>query len=153
MTNLFQKILFAIILLPVCDLNTVAQRSISGSLKEKLVTASEDTSKVSLYRDLVWEYQWSYPDTAIIYALSGLQLSRKLNDKKGEVQLLNRMGEALSQKGNYPKALETELKALELSENLNDSILIGWSVSFTGGVYFYSGNYQKALFYYKKQKL
>src|SRR3954469_15240939 len=115
MSNINQKIFVVILLLSICIVNAVAQQNATNSLKMRLASAREDTSKVSLYRDLVWEYQWSYPDTAITYALSGLQLSRNRNNKKGKVQILNRMGEALSQKGNYPKALETELKALELA--------------------------------------
>jgi tetratricopeptide (TPR) repeat protein len=153
MDNLTHKIFFGFTFLSICISNTVAQQNFADTLKEQLVIAVEDSNKVNLYRDLIWEYQWSYPDTAINYAITGLQLARKPNHKRGEIQILNRMGEAFSQKGNYPKALETELKALDLAETLKDSTLIGWSLSFIGGVYFYSGNYQQALFYYNKQKL
>ena len=128
-----------------------AQNNFIDSLKQALQTQKDDTNKVDIYADLAWRYQWDYPDTAISYATKGLSLARELNFRRGEIQLLNRMGEALAQKGNYPKALEAQLKALQLSEKLGDSLLIGYSESFTANVYFYSGNYGKALSYFRKQ--
>jgi len=48
------------------------------SLKKALSQSDEDTNKVKLYVSLSWEYQWSYPDSALSYSLPGLQLAKKL---------------------------------------------------------------------------
>src|SRR4051812_16086493 len=107
-------LLLSFIITGVCAQN----QSYLDSLKKALSLSKDDTDKVNLYIDLAWGYQWSFPDTALNYASSGLQLSKRLHFDKGEILLLNSMGEAFSQKGNYPKALETEFKALELSERI-----------------------------------
>ena len=54
------------------------------SLKKALSQSEEDTNKVKLYANLSWEYQFSYPDSALSYSLPGLQLAKKLHFEEGE---------------------------------------------------------------------
>ena len=126
------------------------QQNYSDSLKQQLKLAKEDTNKVNVYAELASHYQWSYPDTSLAYSYEGLKLARKLNFTRGEIYILGSMSESLSQKGNYPKALEAALNALQLIEKSKDSSLIIDVITEVGHVYFYSGDYQKALFYYLK---
>ena len=127
-----------------------AQQDNSDSLKQQLKLAKEDTNKVNVYAELASDYQWSYPDTSLAYSYEGLKLARKLNFTRGEIYILGSMSESLSQKGNYPKALEAALNALQLIKKSEDSSLIIDVTTEVGHVYFYSGDYQKALFYYLK---
>jgi two-component system NtrC family sensor kinase len=120
------------------------------SLKQTLSTSKEDTNKVKLYVNLSEAYHFSYPDSALVYSLPGLQLARKLNFKEGEFNVLITLGVALMLKGNYSKALEAELKALEIAQKLNDHEKVETSFIAIGCVYFYSGDYQKALHYLEK---
>jgi tetratricopeptide (TPR) repeat protein len=92
----------------------------------------------------------SYPDSALPYCLNGLQLATKLNFEDGEFDILSSLGAALALKGNYSKALETEFKAQEIGEKLNDPEKTALNLHLIGAVYFYSGNYQKALYYFQK---
>src|SRR3712207_846858 len=88
-----------------------AQAQKTDSLKRVLAFAKEDTNKVSLYFKLSWAYQWSYPDTALMYSLPGLQLAKKLGYTRGEIRMMYTIGEALAQQGNYSKGLELQLEA------------------------------------------
>ena len=90
------------------------------SLKKALSQSEEDTSKVRLYANLSWEYQWSYPDSALSYSLPGLQLAKKLDFEEGEFDNLTSLGMSLVLKGDYSKALETHLKARDIAVRLND---------------------------------
>src|SRR4030095_12270805 len=109
-----------------------------------------DTNKVKLYAALSLEYQWSYPDSALSYSLPGLQLARKLHFEEGEIDVLLTMGQALAMKGNYSKGLEKELIALEIAEKLKSDRGIISSYISIGAVYYFSKDYQKALYYYQK---
>ncbi len=115
------------------------------SLKKALSQSEEDTNKVKLYEKLSWEYQFSYPDSALSYSLPGLQLAKKLHFEEGEFDNLASLGMSLTLKGNYSKALETHLKAREIAERLNNPEKVETSFMFIGGVYLYSGDYQQAL--------
>src|SRR6476646_4319496 len=90
------------------------------SLKKILSKSEEDTNKVKLYKDISWEYQWSYPESALSYSLPGLQLAKKLHFEEGEFDNLTSLGMSLVLKGDYSKALETQLKARDVAERLND---------------------------------
>ena len=120
------------------------------SLKKALSQSEEDTNKVKLYANLSWEYQFSYPDSALSYSLPGLQLAKKLHFEEGEFDNLTSLGMSLTLKGNYSKALETQLKAREIADRLNNPEKVETNLIFMGGVYIYSGDYQKALYYLKK---
>lgn len=123
-----------------------------NKIQKLLSTGSEDTGKVILLLRLSNIYMWSYPDSALLYAQKGLQLSQKLDFKKGEILILHSIGEALSTKGNYTKALETQLKALQLAEKSGNRLRIAESFVWLGNVYYYSGDFQKALSYYYRAK-
>jgi tetratricopeptide (TPR) repeat protein len=55
-------------------------------------------------------------------------------------------------RNNLSKALQIQLKAWHLSEELNDPVLISLSFLWLGVVYEYSHNFDKALYYYNKWK-
>ena len=131
---------------------TAQQESQTDSLKRELASA-KDTNKVELLINLSSVYQWSYPDSGILYAQEALDLAQKSNFLKGEINAYGSMAEAFSGKGNYPKALEASLRRLELSEKSGDSTNIVWSYALIGNVYYYSNDYERALYYYNKLKL
>ncbi len=143
-TSLF--IFFSLIVISVLPQNMLYV----DSLKKALSQSEEDTNKVKLYVNLSWEYQFSYPDSALSYSLPGLLLAKKLHFEEGEFDNLTSLGMSLTLKGDYSKALETQLKARDVAERLNDHVRVEDNLLFTGGVYKYSGDYQKALYYLNK---
>jgi signal transduction histidine kinase len=122
------------------------------SLKNALFTSKEDTNKVNLYVDLVWENPWAFPDTTLAYALPGLKLAKEINFVRGQMYIMAAMGEALGMKGNYSEALATQFEALELAKKLNDPDAVVGCYSDIGTAYYYSGDYQNALKYFYKAK-
>ncbi len=135
------------------QMNPSAQKNASiDSLRKLTLTVKEDTGKVILLWKLSNIYLWSFPDSALIYALQGLQLSKKLNFERGTIKLYHSVAQAFAARGDYPKALEIELKALDLSEKLNDQIQIDLSFFWIGIVYSSFGDAQKALYYFYKLK-
>ena len=78
------KFLLALIVLSiVASVTTLAQPATIDSLKKELVIAKEDTTKVWLLYELSSRYTWSYADTSILYAQQAMDLSQKLNFKRG----------------------------------------------------------------------
>ena len=148
---MLKPLLFALLLF-FTIIRVNAQQNNTDSLKQELATAKEDTNKVWLLVALSSRYQWSYPDSGILYAQQALQLAQKLNFTRGEIGAYGTFHEAFSGKGNYPKALEASLKELELSEKSGDSTYIVWAYAGIGAVYYYSNDYERALYYFNKLK-
>ena len=148
---MLKPLLFALLLF-FTIIRVNAQQNNTDSLKQELATAKEDTNKVWLLVDLSSRYRWSYPDSGILYAQQALQLAQKLNFTRGEIGAYGTFHEIFSGKGNYPKALEASLKELELSEKSGDSTYIVWAYAGIGAVYYYSNDYERALYYFNKLK-
>ena len=127
-----------------------AQDNITDSLKQLLSVAKEDTNKVQILIKLGWIYQWDKPDSALMYGLKARQLSQQLNYVDGELEVAFILSEALCAKGNFSKALELDLQAKQLAEKTGKKDL--FKEFWIGSVYFYSGDYTKALGYYLKSK-
>ena len=130
-----------------------AQQLYLDSLKQELNKAKADTNKVILYDSLANYYKWDYPDSAIKYGIPGLQLARELEIRSVELDILFNLSESFSSKGNYPKALEMALKSLPLAERSGDLFEMRSAIISIANVYFYSGEYQKALDWYRKLHL
>jgi len=93
-----------------------AQQNNNDSLRQLLFVAKEDTTKVNLLNQLSRNFNESKPDSNLFYGLQALELSRKINYNKGEIDALLNTCAGLTLKGNYSKALENGLDALKKSE-------------------------------------
>ena len=143
--------IFSYLFCLILALNSHAQPQID-SLKQELSKAKEDTTKVEIMVQLCWDYQWTNPDSALEYSLQALSLARRIKYTTGEITILQIMGETLAVKGNFYEALQIQLKALQLCEDLKLYEKVALSNFCIGNVYFYAENYQKALDYYYKSK-
>src|SRR5687767_3509951 len=88
------------------------QQNYLDSLKQELLAAKEDTNKINLYSLLARRYQWDYPDSAIKYGIPGLELAREFNFHQRDISMFFALSEALSSKGNFPKALQMAFASL-----------------------------------------
>ena len=127
-----------------------AQDNTTDSLKQLLSVAKEDTNKVQILINLASVYKWNKPDSAILYGLKARELARQINYVAGEIEATPVLSEALSAKGNFSQALEIDFKALKLAEKTGKQNL--FKEYWIGNVYYYSGDYVKALHYYLKFK-
>jgi len=135
------------------QMNPSAKKNASlDSLKKLLFTRQNDTSKVLLLCRISNIYMWSSPDSALDYSVRGLKLAQEVNFEEGLIKVYHSIGEALAVKGNYAKALEIQLKALHLSEKLNNQIQISLTYLWLGLVYLYSADNEKALSYFNMVK-
>jgi two-component system, NtrC family, sensor kinase len=127
-----------------------AQQRFNDSLKSLLAASKDDTTKINLYSDLALSNLWLAPDSAFAYSVTGLMLAQKNNYKLGEVKMLYRIGEAFNQRGNFPKALETQFKAVELAKQTQDHYIIQEGNIWIAKVYFQSSDFEQALHYFRK---
>lgn len=127
--------------------NLSGQQLNADSMKNLLNNAMNDSDRIKLLVSIAEPNQWNIPDTAIKYAMQAWRLALKSKDAARLAQDPSSvLSEALSAKGNYSKALEIALHALQLADKGS-----GWGNYFQiGNVYFYSENYAKALEYYLK---
>src|SRR5205809_1523954 len=127
-----------------------AQDNTIDSLKQLLSVAKEDTNKVQILINLGYAYQWNKPDSAIVYGLKTRELSQQLNYIDGQIEVTLILSEALCAKGNFSKALEIGLEAMQLAEKKGGQNL--FDMKWFGNIYFYAGDYAKALDYYLKYR-
>src|SRR5688500_2291139 len=93
---------------------TQGQNTETDSLKKLLATLSDGPQRVLVLEGLSYAYVSAYPDTALQYALEGLQLAKKISDLRGEAYCTNALGNVYQGVGDYPKALEMYLQSLKM---------------------------------------
>lgn len=67
------------------------------------------------------------PDSALFYANGALKLSEALKYERGIAQAYNDIAATMFYNGNYNRALELHLKALQIREKIKDSLGISSS--------------------------
>jgi len=147
-----KKILLLLIAILFCLAQSNAQTKVRDSLKQLLQKEKTDTGRVMLLSDLAFEYIQSKPDTIMVLAIEGLSLSRRIGFVKGEAVSLNRIGNAFSGLGNYPKAMESLLQALKINEKINNFNGIQRNLLNIGTIYMEQGDYRLALDYALKSR-
>ncbi len=142
-----KKLLGVCVLLCYGACNLFAQNGTTDSLKQLLATSKEDTSRVLLLNNIARTYIYSKPDSAILLAVQALDLSQKIHFSKGEMLVLNVMGNVFVNTGNYPRALEVYLRGLKIAEEINDGENMGRIMGGLGDLYFYLGDLKRSLDY------
>jgi two-component system, NtrC family, sensor kinase len=122
MRNILQVFAFLIIAVSVA-----AQQSYIDSLVSQANNSKSDTIKLVQFRNITRVYAEINPDSGYRYGEKSLQLAKKLHFKVDEGSALREMGYALMNRGNYPRALQTVLSAIEILENpeSEQKVLVG----------------------------
>jgi len=95
-------------------------QSVTDSLIRLLATAPPDTHRVSLLVDLAWEINETETDKAAQHLQEGLDLAKKLGDRRVEANALNGLGLVAEIRGNYREAVKNYQVALDLRQMLGD---------------------------------
>ncbi len=145
-----RNLLLLLFVLLVSSSFTNAQTAAIDSLKQLLQSEKQDTNRVTLLYQLARQFTYLKPDTALSLFQEDVELSRKINFKRGEALCLRGVATVLENKGNYPAALATSLDALKIAEETNDDKNIGGYLSNISDVYFYEGDIQRSVDYSHK---
>ena len=86
-------------------------------LKQQLERTTNDTLRLKLLGDLQFSYVETNSDSSYYYGEQTTVLCRKLGYPLSEAFAMNLMGYALMNKGNYPRALQVLLTALQIAND------------------------------------
>jgi len=143
----WKLILFFLFCLPF---GLVAQKSVTDSLYHLLDKEKVDTIKVRLMCDIGFELRLNDPEKALKITNEALSLSKKIKYTNGQSKSLGTMAIIFRILGNYPLALEYNLKRLKLVENTNNPTSFAGVLSNIALVYVNLEEYKMALTYYYK---
>jgi len=122
------------------------------SLLKALDQEPRSVEKVLILRRLGYLNSVSHPDKALQYAEQGVQLSRRINYKRGEGLCLTISGDALESVGNFPQALAFYLKALKIQDEINADTDAATVETCIGVVYSDQEDYASAINYTQKAR-
>ena len=137
------------VLLYVLSIGFTHGMKITGSIDLALTQEiiPKDTSALNELMEKAGHYFFSKPDSVLYFAQLALNLARKLHLTEGEIRALQGCGEAHRFLGNYPKSLDYQLQALELSRSSRKKNFEAVSLGFIGFTLSEWGEYRQALSY------
>jgi tetratricopeptide (TPR) repeat protein len=127
-----------------------SQRPRADSLSRLLTTETVDTSRVKLLWNLASAVSIYNPDTALSLSQRALYLARAIDYDEGQSRSLGILANIFMRIGNYPKALEINIKKLQLEEKRNRPENLASVLMNIGIVHVLQDEYRKALEYYAK---
>ena len=117
----------------------------AGSLRYELASAKEDTSRARILADLAEAYRAAKPDSTLYFADQALQLSRSINFPFGEMRAHFVLCHYFQFNGiDLPKALETGLKAVDITQKYHFKDYEAGCLLRLGLVHLTLGNTQEA---------
>ena len=132
---------------------TDAQSYEEVRLRKLTLSVSNDTNFVLSAITLGGMYKNSLVDSALFLAEKALIVSRSINYKKGEVLSLNLEGVLHVRLGNYTRALESFLKALQICDKTDLKKPTSMVLTNLGDLYYKQNDIKKAIEYTLKAKV
>ncbi len=124
------------------------------SLTQILTTAKHDTTKLKMYLKIGDLYEYSMPDSALIYLNKLLDVADSNRDKEIIALCYNHLGIVYQNFGKYQLAIDYYTKAKKINKETDNKVGLGGNFVNIGLIYYYQGNYDKALeFYHKSLKI
>ncbi len=137
---------FTVIVILILSISQIkGQAKYIDSLKHELAIAKEDSNKVKLYNTLAYQYFFNLPDTAILCGQKALQLSQKIEFKRGIASSYFTLWVPMFFKGEYVRALDYAYKELHIYEELGDEEGIAHSHMSFANIYREQGDLKRAL--------
>jgi len=127
-----------------------AQRTTVDSLKKELLQEKTDSGRVRLLWTLARDMNKYNPDSALQLAQEALYLAQRTGNTEGESRSLGILANTFMKIGNYPRALELNLKKLQLEEQRKVPRSLASVLMNIGIVYALQDEYRQALEYYRK---
>jgi signal transduction histidine kinase len=125
--------------------NVSAQNRYVDSCRRVLPATNDDTSKVLLLSQMAYHLRYTNMDSSLHYAGKALSLARQLKFPRWEAYALSDLGLVLWDKGELPKSLEYEIKAFNIAEEYDDTLVKANSLRRMALVYYNISNYTKAI--------
>ena len=117
----------------------------ADSLRQELAKTKQDTSRAIILADLAEAYRAAKPDSTLYFADQALQLSRSINFPFGEMRAYLVLCHYFQFNGiDLPKALETGLKAVDITEKYHFKDYEGGCLLRLGLVHLTLGNTREA---------
>jgi len=146
------KIILNIVFIKMLAISAVSQLpgfKHADSLKQQLAMVTQDTSRVLLLGELAEAFRNTMSDSAMRYGQQCLSLARQIQFPKGEAKALLSMSVILREMGNFPRALEAGLTALQISDENHFIAEEQLSLIRIANVYSSSKDFTSALNYYR----
>jgi tetratricopeptide (TPR) repeat protein len=136
---------FLLFAIPAC---LFAQKQKADSLERLLAAEKTDTGKVKRMWQLAGVINVYDPERALLLSQEALVLATRIKYTEGQSKSLGTMAYTYNIMGNYPRALELNLRRLQLEEKGNNPRDLAMSLLNIGIVYRYQEEYSEALKYY-----
>jgi len=145
MSRLFTPVFFFFL----CSFLPAAAQNLAliDSIRKVLPAQNEDSTKAILLNELGWEVSYGNLSEGLLYCQQALELSQKLQFKKGIADASNALGTIYEDMGDYSKALEAHHAAIELRTALGDKEDLGASYINIALVYRSMNDHRQALDY------
>ncbi|SMG10069.1 Serine phosphatase RsbU, regulator of sigma subunit [Marivirga sericea] len=122
----------------------------TDSLRNLLETNLHDSSKLQIYKELLYSFSTSDPSQAILYGTKGLELAQKKTDKLAETQFLNNLGIAYYGLGDYEKTLNYFLQVLKMEKDRQSPQALSRAMNNVGIIFEEIGRLDRAAEYYQQ---
>ena len=143
----WKLVLFFIFCLPY---GLFAQKNVVDSLYQSLEKEKMDTNRITLMCDIGYELRVNDPGKALVITNEALLLAKKIKNIDGQAKSLGTIAIIYRLTGNFPLALEYNLKRLKLIEKSSSIRKYAGTLANIGFVYVNLEEYRKALEYYYK---
>ena len=120
------------------------------SLVTALSSSKEDTNLVSKYYETGWEFERDLPDSAMYFYNKGLELSKNLDFRNGEIRYYFNATAVYNIKSDYKTSLKLNKESVEMAIDYGNSKLIAAALGNVGSSYSVMGRYDSAVFYFFK---
>lgn len=147
MRHKIKTFFLVLLLIPVL---IFTQKENSNSLIVALKKSNPDTNRVKLLLQLSGELIYENPDTSLVLVDQAINLSEKINFKKGKGTALRNKGAIYYFQSNYNEALKYYFESISVFQELNNKTGISKALGNIGAVYMDQSNFPKALEYFFK---
>ncbi len=139
-----KRVLLTILLLQVFSFAQSQLRFVNADSVKLELNSQPDTTRVLSYATLCFHYAFFQVDSALAYGQKAIHLANLIQFKKGEGAAMSSYGWALWASGIYDKAIESELKALNLYKDLKYYIGVSDTYDVLAVIYREVGDYGQA---------